>query len=72
MSTEGECSELNTLLMRLMSQKGMWKPSNETSGVSMDQLVEHLTTNAAGRRALHIEPLHVSNFLPKMAVKTPV
>lgn len=60
LKNKGECPELNTLLMRLMSQKGLWKQTNDSSAVTMDQLVEHLTSNSAGRRALQIEPLHDS------------
>lgn len=58
---EGECSELSTLLTRLMAQKGLWKPSNDTS-LGIDQIVEHFSSSAAAGRALHIEPLHVSNY----------
>lgn len=57
--SEGNCSELKSLLLRLLSKKGLTNPVNDST-LGVNQIVEHLTRSAAGGRALHIEPLHVS------------
>ncbi|KAK3924364.1 Ultraviolet-B receptor UVR8 [Frankliniella fusca] len=57
--TKGDCPELNAVLTSLMSQRHLWKQSNEISP-SIDQIVEQMTYGAVADQALHIEPIHDS------------